>query len=64
MVAILLTRSYDRLKLNSQDASAFYLSQIYQTSTGLNGTSTPLPFEVLTPSTFSPDLSSVPASAL
>jgi hypothetical protein len=64
MVAILLTRSYDRLKLNSQDASAFYLSQIYQTSTGLNGTSTPLPFEVLTPSTFSPDPSSVRASAL
>ncbi|KAH9004799.1 hypothetical protein EDB86DRAFT_3099304 [Lactarius hatsudake] len=64
MVAILLTRSYDGLKLNSQDASAFYLSQIYQLSAGLNGTSTPLPFEVPAPSTFSPDPSYVRASAL
>ncbi|KAI9440629.1 hypothetical protein H4582DRAFT_1481961 [Lactarius indigo] len=64
MVAILLTRSYNGLKLNSQDASAFYLSQIYRLSAGLNGTSTPLPFEVPTPSTFSPDPSSVRASAL
>ncbi|KAH9066753.1 hypothetical protein EDB87DRAFT_1531087, partial [Lactarius vividus] len=64
MVAILLTRSYDGLKLSSQDASAFYLSQIYQLSASLNGTSTPLPFEVPAPSTFSPDPSSVRASAL
>jgi hypothetical protein len=64
MLAILLARSYDGLKLNSQAASAFYLSQMYQLSAGLNGTSTPLPFEVLTPSTFSPDPSSVRASAL
>ncbi|KAI9448959.1 hypothetical protein BJY52DRAFT_294172, partial [Lactarius psammicola] len=64
MVAILLTRSYDGLKLKSQDASAFYLSRIYQLSAGLNGTSTPLPFDVPAPSTFSPDPSSVRASAL
>ncbi|KAN0140923.1 hypothetical protein V8E53_001367, partial [Lactarius tabidus] len=64
MLAVLLTRSYDGLKLNSQDASAFYLSQIYQLSVGLNGTSTPLPFEVPVPSTFSPAPASVRASAL
>ena len=64
MVAILLTRSYDGLKLNSQNVSAFYLSQIYQLSAGLNGTSTPLPFEVPVPSTFSPDPTSVRATAL
>ncbi|KAI9458191.1 hypothetical protein BJY52DRAFT_1186997 [Lactarius psammicola] len=63
VVAILLTRSYDGLKLNSRDASAFYLSRIYQLSAGLNSTSTPLPFEVPTPSTFSPDPPSVRASA-
>ncbi|KAF8257010.1 hypothetical protein EI94DRAFT_1516346, partial [Lactarius quietus] len=64
MVVILLSKSYDRLKLNSQDVSAFYLSQIYQISAGLNGTSTPLPFEVHAPSTFSPDPVSVRATAL
>ena len=62
MIALLLTKSYDGLKLNSQDVSAFYLSRIYQLSAGLNGTSTPLPFEI--PSTFSPHPSSVRASAL
>ena len=62
MIALLLTKSYDGLKLNSQDVSAFYLSRIYQLSAGLNGTSTPLPFEI--PSTFSPHRSSVRASAL
>ena len=64
MVAILLTKSYDGLKLSSQNVSAFYLSQIYQLSAGLNGTSTPLPFEVPVPSTFSPDPTSVRATAL
>src|SRR6266702_418203 len=64
MVTILLGRSYQDLRLNSQDISAFYLSQIYQLSAGLNGTSTPLPFKVSDPSTFSPAPSSVRASAL
>ena len=64
MVAILLTRSYDGLKLDSQNVSAFYLSQIYRLSAGLNGTSTPLPFEVPVPSTFSPDSTSVRATTL
>ncbi|KAI9465056.1 hypothetical protein BJY52DRAFT_761636 [Lactarius psammicola] len=64
MVAILLGRSYQDLRLNPQDVSAFYLSQIYQLSAGLNGTSTPLPFKVSDPSTFSPAPSSVRASAL
>ncbi|KAI9443500.1 hypothetical protein H4582DRAFT_1200155 [Lactarius indigo] len=63
MVAILLGRSYQDLRLNSQDVSAFYLSQIYQQSAGQN-TTTPLPFKVSDPSTFSPAPSSVRASAL
>ncbi len=63
VVAILLVKSYERLKLNSQDASAFYLSRIYQLSAGLNDTSTSLPFDVPDPSTFSPDASIVRASA-
>src|SRR6266404_3749311 len=64
MVAILLGKSYEHLKFNPQDASAFYLAQIYQLSAGLNDTSTPLPFGVPDPSTFSPDASYVRASAL
>ncbi|KAI9443502.1 hypothetical protein H4582DRAFT_2197701 [Lactarius indigo] len=63
VVAILLGRSYQDLRLNSQDVSAFYLSQIYQQSVGQN-TTTPLPFKVSDPSTFSPAPSSVRASAL
>ncbi|KAH9038194.1 hypothetical protein EDB85DRAFT_526502 [Lactarius pseudohatsudake] len=64
MVTILLGRSYQDLRLKSQDVSAFYLSQIYQLSAGQNGTSTPLPFKVSDPSTFSPASSSVRSSAL
>ncbi|KAH9011652.1 hypothetical protein EDB85DRAFT_1101812 [Lactarius pseudohatsudake] len=61
MVAILLRGSYQDLRLNSQEVSAFYLSQIYQLSAGQN---TPLPFRVPDPSTFSPTPSSVRSSAL
>ena len=64
MIAILLTRSYDGLKLSSQDVSAFYLSQIYQLLASLNGTSSPPPFEVPVPSTFSPDTTSERATTL
>ncbi|KAH9060468.1 hypothetical protein EDB87DRAFT_607310 [Lactarius vividus] len=64
MVTILLGRSYQDLRLKSQDVSAFYLSQIYQLSAGQNGTSTPLPLKVSDPSTFSPAPSSVRSSAL
>ncbi|KAH9168452.1 hypothetical protein EDB89DRAFT_1583721 [Lactarius sanguifluus] len=64
MVAILLGRSYQDLRLKSQDVSAFYLSQIYQLSAGQNGNSTPLPFKVSDPSTFSPAPSSVRSCAL
>ncbi|KAH9168446.1 hypothetical protein EDB89DRAFT_1583042 [Lactarius sanguifluus] len=64
MVAILLGRSYQDLRLKSQDVSAFYLSQIYQLSAAQNGTSTPLPFKVSDPSTFSPAPSSVRSCAL
>ncbi|KAF8257728.1 hypothetical protein EI94DRAFT_1628035, partial [Lactarius quietus] len=64
MVAILLGISYKDLRLNPQDVSAFYLSQIYQLSAGLNSTSTPLPFKVSDPSAFSPTPSTVQASAL
>ncbi|KAH9080212.1 hypothetical protein EDB83DRAFT_2284158, partial [Lactarius deliciosus] len=64
MVTILLGRSYQDLRLKSHDVSAFYLSQIYQLSAGQNGTSTPLPFKVSDPSTFSPAPSSVRSSAL
>ncbi|KAI9429754.1 hypothetical protein H4582DRAFT_2024813 [Lactarius indigo] len=63
MVAILLGRPYQDLRLNSQDVSAFYLSQIYQLSAGQN-TTAPLPFKVSDPSTFSPSPSSVRSSAL
>ena len=64
MVAILLGKSYQDLRLNSQDVSAFYLSQIYQQSAGLNGTSIALPFQVSDPSTFSPTSSSIWTGAL
>ncbi|KAH9027748.1 hypothetical protein EDB84DRAFT_299561 [Lactarius hengduanensis] len=60
MVTVLLTKSYDGSKLNSQAASAFYLSQIYELLGDPNS------FDpLLTPkSTFLPDSSSVRASAL
>ena len=64
MLAILLGRSYQDLRLNPQDVSAFYLSQIYQVSAGVDGTSTPVPFKVPDPSAFSPTPSSVRASTL
>ena len=64
MLSILLRKSYQDLRLNPQDVSAFYLSQIYQLSAGPNGTSLPLPFKVSDPSTFSPAPSSVRASVV
>ena len=64
MIAILLGKSYQDLRLNSQDVSAFYLSQIYHLSAGLNGTAFALPFQVSDPSTFSPASSSIWTGAL
>ncbi|KAN0127591.1 hypothetical protein V8E53_014569, partial [Lactarius tabidus] len=64
MLAVLLGRSYQDLTLNPQDVSAFYLSQIYQLSASQNGASTPLPFKISDPFTFSPTSSSVRTSAL
>ncbi|KAI0294090.1 hypothetical protein B0F90DRAFT_1341343 [Multifurca ochricompacta] len=65
MVATLLGRSYQALNLNSQDISAFYLSQIYQLSAPQqNGSSIPLPIRIPDPSTFSPATSAVWVSAL
>ncbi|KAI0252037.1 hypothetical protein BJV78DRAFT_1112818, partial [Lactifluus subvellereus] len=64
MVATLLARSYQDLRFNSQDASAFYLSQIYQINAGQSGSTAPLPVKVPDPSTYSPSTSVVWVNAL
>ncbi|KAI0252040.1 hypothetical protein BJV78DRAFT_1391445, partial [Lactifluus subvellereus] len=64
MVATLLARSYQDLRFNSQDASAFYLSQIYQINARQNGSTAPLPVKVPGPSTYSPSTSVVWVNAL
>ena len=64
MVAILLARSYQDLTFNSQDVSAFYLSQIYRINAGSSGSTAPLPVNVPDPSTSSPAISIVWVNAL
>ena len=64
MVATLLARSFQDLKFNSQDASAFYLSQIYRINAGQSGSTAPLPVKVPDPSTYSPSTSVVWVNAL
>ena len=64
MVAILLARSYQDLTFNSQDISAFYLSQIYRINAGSSGSTAPLPVNVPDPSTSSPAILVVWVNAL
>ncbi|KAI0259687.1 hypothetical protein BC834DRAFT_974094 [Gloeopeniophorella convolvens] len=64
-VATFLSTSFQSLQLNSQDASAFYLAQIYQATTlPNNGSHTPLPSAISDPSSFSPSTSNIWINAL
>ncbi|KAI0258490.1 hypothetical protein BC834DRAFT_975112 [Gloeopeniophorella convolvens] len=63
-VATFLTLSFQNLQLNSQDASAFYLAQLYQLNVGQNGSAHPVPSTLSDPSAFSPSTSAVWVNAL
>ncbi|KAI0265944.1 hypothetical protein BC834DRAFT_158793 [Gloeopeniophorella convolvens] len=63
-VATFLGNTYQGLQLNSQDASAFYLSRIYQQSASDNGSQVPVPSTISDPAAFSPPTSTVWVNAL
>ncbi|KAI0261030.1 hypothetical protein BC834DRAFT_830741, partial [Gloeopeniophorella convolvens] len=63
-VAAFVGNTYQGLQLNSQDASAFYLSRIYQQSVPDNGSQVSLPLTISDPATFSPSNTTVWVNAL
>ncbi|KAI0261008.1 hypothetical protein BC834DRAFT_941135, partial [Gloeopeniophorella convolvens] len=64
-VATFLGNTYQGLQLNSQDASAFYLSRIYQQSAADgNGSQVIIPPTLLDPAVFSPSTSTIWVNAL
>ncbi|KAI0258398.1 hypothetical protein BC834DRAFT_835695, partial [Gloeopeniophorella convolvens] len=63
-VATFLGNTYQGLQLNSQDASAFYLSRIYQQSASDNGSQVSIPSTISDPATFSPSTTTVWVNAL
>ncbi|KAI0261031.1 hypothetical protein BC834DRAFT_493519 [Gloeopeniophorella convolvens] len=63
-VATFLGNTYQKLQLNSQDASAFYLSRIYQQSASDNGSQVSVPSTISDPATFSPSTTTVWINAL
>ncbi|KAI0259012.1 hypothetical protein BC834DRAFT_962751, partial [Gloeopeniophorella convolvens] len=63
-VATFLGNTYQGLQLNSQDASAFYLSRIYQQSASDNGFQVSIPSTISDPATFSPSTTTVWVNAL
>ncbi|KAI0265977.1 hypothetical protein BC834DRAFT_936213, partial [Gloeopeniophorella convolvens] len=63
-VATFLGNTYQGLQLNSQDASAFYLSRIYQQSASDNGSHALVPSAISDPAAFSPSTTAVCVNAL
>ncbi|KAI0263810.1 hypothetical protein BC834DRAFT_827151, partial [Gloeopeniophorella convolvens] len=63
-VATFLGNTYQGLQLNSQDASAFYLSRIYQQSAADNGSQVFVPPSISDPAVFSPSTSIIWVNAL
>ncbi|KAI0261016.1 hypothetical protein BC834DRAFT_960092, partial [Gloeopeniophorella convolvens] len=63
-VATFLGNTYQSLQPNSQDASAFYLSRIYQQSAAENGSQVFVPPTISDPATFSPSTTTVWVNAL
>ncbi|KAI0261004.1 hypothetical protein BC834DRAFT_941130, partial [Gloeopeniophorella convolvens] len=63
-VATFLGITFQGLQLNSQDASAFYLSRIYQQSAAENGSQVFVPPTISDPATFTPSTSTVWVNAL
>ncbi|KAI0259968.1 hypothetical protein BC834DRAFT_832575 [Gloeopeniophorella convolvens] len=63
-VATFLGITFPGLQLNSQDASAFYLSRIYQQSVSDSGSQLPIPSTIPDPATFSPSTTTVWVNAL
>ncbi|KAI0263813.1 hypothetical protein BC834DRAFT_295202 [Gloeopeniophorella convolvens] len=63
-VATFLGNTYQGLQLNPQDASAFYLSRIYQQSASDNGSQVSIPSTISDPATFSPSTTTVWVNAL
>ncbi|KAI0261006.1 hypothetical protein BC834DRAFT_845784 [Gloeopeniophorella convolvens] len=63
-VATFLGITFQGLQLNSQDASAFYLSRIYQQSASDSGSQVSIPSTISDPATFTPSTTTVWVNAL
>ncbi|KAI0265979.1 hypothetical protein BC834DRAFT_824543, partial [Gloeopeniophorella convolvens] len=63
-VATFLGVSVQNLQLNSQDASAFYLAQLYQLNAASNGSTVSIPPTLSDPSSFTPSPSAIWINAL
>ncbi|KAI0261010.1 hypothetical protein BC834DRAFT_1035039 [Gloeopeniophorella convolvens] len=63
-VVTFLGNTYQGLQLNSQDASAFYLSRIYQQSASDNGSQVSIPSTISDPTGFTPSTTTVWVNAL